>query len=267
MLPATDSWISRADASTRAGVLLGKAGGSCARGCTSGEKLHWWGKGVTDEDCLSLAKALSAQSGRELKNLLLGTNSVGDACVRALASSARAGHLKELRALGLSGNRITDDGCEAWAGAWRDGGASLIDLYLSRQRGDGLTDRCATSLAAAIGAAGGSLRRLSMGDSGLSMSGLAALLQAAASGSSALRELSLNNNSICGRPSPPVVEALRRIADSAASCSANRSCAGRQRSLRLSIRKQHGCKALEEQAAAAAWRALQTELPSLEIAF
>ena len=106
------SWLTRADASTRLGQLM-SVSGSCTRGCSSGEKLHWWGKGITDSECLQLVALLGSQSGHELKNLLLGSNTIGDGCLSALSTAASRRHLNALQALGLSGNAITDAGCLA----------------------------------------------------------------------------------------------------------------------------------------------------------
>ena len=81
--------------------LLSAAGGSCSRGCTTAEKLHWWGKGIDDSDCAALAAALAgSKEPAKLKNLLLGSNSIGDACVAALAATAGKGALGELRSIG-----------------------------------------------------------------------------------------------------------------------------------------------------------------------
>ena len=101
------------EAVARVASLLAAAGGSCSRGCTTQDKLHWWGKGLGDDECVALAERLQEPGRPRLKNLLLGSNGVGDRCMRALASAARNGALSSLYALGLSRNRITDAGCEA----------------------------------------------------------------------------------------------------------------------------------------------------------
>ena len=100
------------EAVARVASLLA-AGGSCSRGCTTQDKLHWWGKGLGDDECVALAARLQEPGRPRLKNLLLGSNGVGDRCVRALSNAARNGALSSLYALGLSRNRITDAGCEA----------------------------------------------------------------------------------------------------------------------------------------------------------
>ena len=101
------------DAVARVASLLAAAGGSCSRGCTTQDKLHWWGKGLGDDECVALAERLQEPGRPRLKNLLLGSNGVGDRCMRALSDAARNGALSSLYALGLSRNRITDAGCEA----------------------------------------------------------------------------------------------------------------------------------------------------------
>ena len=101
------------EAVARVASLLAAAGGSCSRGCTTQDKLHWWGKGLGDDECVALAERLQEPGRPRLKNLLLGSNGVGDRCMRALSNAARNGALSSLYALGLSRNRITDAGCEA----------------------------------------------------------------------------------------------------------------------------------------------------------
>ena len=54
--------------------------------------------------------------------------------MHTLADLADHGHFQELRALGLSRNRISDAGCEVLAGALGRGGfPRLRDLYMSQQ--------------------------------------------------------------------------------------------------------------------------------------
>lgn len=176
--------------------MLSKAGGSCMKGCTTPDKLHWWGKMIGEAGCEELAIALSNQSTR-LANLLIGGNDVGDRCMVALAKLAGQGKLLKLQALGLSRNLITDKGCEALAGALARGEMpAMRDLYLSNNKQ--LGDRCAAALGDAISRGGlRSLARVSWGDSTMTDVGLTALLAAVRSGSSpSLRELTLNNNSV-----------------------------------------------------------------------
>ena len=107
-----------ADASaSRITTMLAAAGGSCSRGCTTQDKLHWWGKGLGDDDCIALAERLREPGRPRLKNLLLGSNKVGDRCIHALVGAADVGALSSLHALGLSRNQITDEGCQALGGA------------------------------------------------------------------------------------------------------------------------------------------------------
>ena len=185
--------------------------GSCTRGCTSKDRLHWWGARIGDAGCGMVADIVRrrSQSSSEaahikLSNLLLGQNDLGDACMHTLADLADHGHFQELRALGLSRNRISDAGCEVLAGALGRGGfPRLRDLYMSQQQAPGLGDRCASSLAQALEAARGprALEKISAGDNqGLTVEGLILLLHAmrhdagrSYRGAPLLRELSLRN--------------------------------------------------------------------------
>ena len=177
------------------------AGGRCSRGCTTSQQFHWWGKRIDDEACAVLSQHLSGARPPALKNLLLGSNPLGDACVHAIASAARGGALAELRSLGLSRTRITDSGCETLAGSLRHL-AHLRELYMSRL---GVSDRCAQALAASLSAARAPpLVRLSLNDNALSSRAVQELLRVLT-----LRELLLNNNTICSWRSE-MREALRQ---------------------------------------------------------
>ena len=99
----SESAAHMADASaSRITTMLAAAGGSCSRGCTTQDKLHWWGKGLGDDDCIALAERLREPGRPRLKNLLLGSNKVGDRCIHALVGAADVGALSSLHALGLS---------------------------------------------------------------------------------------------------------------------------------------------------------------------
>ena len=185
--------------------------GSCSRGCTAPNRLHWWGVRIGDEGCRVLG-SLVEQRSREasgsngLSNLLLGRNEVGDACIGVIADLADRGHFRHLKALGLSHNRVSDAGCELLAAALSKGGfPRLRDLYLSHQRAS-LGDRCFTALGNAIAASRGprEIEKISVGDnSGVSVDGLISLLTAMRVssrgggyvGAPRLRELSVRNNS------------------------------------------------------------------------
>jgi hypothetical protein len=165
------------EAVVRITSLLAAAGGSCSRGCTTQDKLHWWGKGLGDDECVALAERLQEPGRPRLKHLLLGSNHVGDRCIHALSSAARNGALKSLYALGLSRNRITDVGCEALAGAMRAGQLpQLTDLYISRNRvGNG----CAAALASVLRIPRAPpLKRIGLGDGSADEAGLSSLLAA-----------------------------------------------------------------------------------------
>ena len=165
------------EAAVRVTSLLEAAGGSCSRGCTTQDKLHWWGKGLGDDECVALAERLREPGRPRLKNLLLGSNYVGDRCIHALSSAARHGALKSLYALGLSRNRITDVGCEALAGAMRAGQLpQLTDLYISRNLvGNG----CAAALASVLRMPlAPPLKRIGLGDGSAGEAGLSSLLAA-----------------------------------------------------------------------------------------
>jgi len=165
------------EAVVRITSLLAAAGGSCSRGCTTQDKLHWWGKGLGDDECVALAERLQEPGRPRLKHLLLGSNYVGDRCIHALSSAARNGALKSLYALGLSRNRITDVGCEALAGAMRAGQLpQLTDLYISRNRvGNG----CAAALASVLRIPRAPpLKRIGLGDGSADEAGLSSLLAA-----------------------------------------------------------------------------------------
>ena len=187
--------------------------GSCSRGCTAPDRLHWWGVRIGDEGCRVLgglveqrAKSSSREAKDGLSNLLLGRNEIGDACIGLIADLADSGHFRNLKALGLSHNRISDAGCERLAAALSKGSfPHLRDLYLSHQSAN-LGDRCFTALGSAIAASRGprEIEKISAGDnSGVSVDGLISLLTAMRVsswgggyvGAPRLRELSVRNNS------------------------------------------------------------------------
>ena len=173
----TQQRLRMGEAAVRVTSLLEAAGGSCSRGCTTQDKLHWWGKGLGDDECVALAERLREPGRPRLKNLLLGSNYVGDRCIHALSSAARHGALKSLYALGLSRNRITDVGCEALAGAMRAGQLpQLTDLYISRNLvGNG----CAAALASVLRMPlAPPLKRIGLGDGSAGEAGLSSLLAA-----------------------------------------------------------------------------------------
>ena len=61
--------------------LLNRSLGSCSRGCTTRDRLHWWGAGIGDAGCARLGERLDGGE-LQLANLLLGGNGLGDACMR-----------------------------------------------------------------------------------------------------------------------------------------------------------------------------------------
>jgi hypothetical protein len=84
--------------------LLSNSFGSCSRGCTTIDKLHWWGASIGNAGCeelstqlVSASKPYDGKPARMVKNLLLGGNMVGDACMGALARAAAKGALKVRR--------------------------------------------------------------------------------------------------------------------------------------------------------------------------
>ena len=230
--------------------LLSAAGGSCSRGCTTAEKLHWWGKGIDDSDCAALAAALAgSKEPAKLKNLLLGSNSIGDACVAALAATAGKGALGELRSIGLSRNRITDLGCESFATAWASHMDKLRALYISKNQ---VGDRCALALATALGQRP-NLTSLSIVDNALTGAGLKGLLEALRPGH-ALREIAVSNNSIC---SPP--DSLGAALESAAA-------AGLQR-LVVKVAGRACAKHDDRDGAMRSWQALQQRVPQVRLVY
>ena len=205
-------------------AMLAAAGGSCSRGCTTPNKLHWWGRGIGDDGCGTLASILANETSRRppLENLLLGGNLLGDACLASLSAAAARGRLRSLRALGLSRNRITDYGCEMLAAQLAHGNLpSLHDLFLSKNV---VSDRCAAALGSAIGLTPGAcsgvascggaaqLERLGLNDNNISDGGLMRLL-AALSGNHTvgLRELSLSGNEQLCRRDDDLQAAIRRL--------------------------------------------------------
>lgn len=183
--------------------------GHCMRGCTTLDKLHWWGKGIGDDGCEYLASQLARNATRvgstetPLQNLLLGGNNVGDRCMKAIASLAATGKLRSLRALGLSTNAITDDGCVLIASAMERGHLpSLRDLYMSRNVA--VSDACAEALgvgitgrsdcSSCIGSA--ELERLGLNNNSISDLGVTRFLGSITKADAVLglRELSINDN-------------------------------------------------------------------------
>ena len=210
-------------------AMLAAAGGSCSRGCTTPNKLHWWGRGIGDEGCVTLASALANETSRgpPLENLLLGGNLLGDACMTSLSAAAARGRLRSLRALGLSRNDITDAGCEKLASNLALGHfPSLRDLFISK---NAVSDRCAAALGYAIGLTPGScsgavvigearcggaaqLERLGLNDNNISDDGLLWLLSALSGNHTIrLRELSLSNNEQLCRHDDALQAAVRRL--------------------------------------------------------
>lgn len=164
--------------------------GACSRGCTTSTKLHWWGARIGDVGCAELAARLSART-HNLTNLLLGSNGIGDACMRQIGSLADEGRLSTLRALGLSRNRVTDSGCRSLAAALERGGVPMLrELYLS---GNAIGDPCAADLGRALASPRAApLERLGINDLELlTDEGLVALLsplRATGGGARTLRE-------------------------------------------------------------------------------
>ena len=209
--------------------MLANAGGSCSRGCTTSDKLHWWGRRIGDAGCATLATLLNTTSDRKtpLQNLLLGGNDVGDACMASLAELAASGKLRSLRSLGLSNNKISDNGCERIAAAMERGQLPFLsDLYMSRNAA--LGDRCAaalgTAIAARMGACGSAdttcgsprMERLSLNENHVTDAGFTRLLHALAQGGARvrIRELSFNNNSLCRGDASVLRAALEALAGS-----------------------------------------------------
>lgn len=209
--------------------MLANAGGSCSRGCTTSDKLHWWGRRIGDAGCATLATLLNTTSDRKtpLQNLLLGGNDVGDACMASLAELAASGKLRSLRSLGLSNNKISDNGCERIAAAMERGQLPFLsDLYMSRNAA--LGDRCAaalgTAIAARMGACGSAdttcgsprMERLSLNENHITDVGFTRLLHALAQGGARvrIRELSFNNNSLCRGDASVLRAALEALAGS-----------------------------------------------------
>lgn len=188
--------------------------GSCSRGCTAPDRLHWWGLKIGDDGCAQLANMIETQPNRpSLTNLLLGQNDIGDACMVTIARVANAGYFKKLRALGLSRNRVTNSGCEALAAAMANGGFPLLrDLYFSQQTSD-LGDACVSSLGRALASPRGprQLEKISAGDNpALTVDGFVALLESVRAlpqggylGAPKLRELSARNiSNLCAALTP-----------------------------------------------------------------
>lgn len=194
-----------------------KSDGQCTRGCTLSDKIHWWGAGIGDAGCRAFGRILEAKSGTSkrtgpvaaLHNLLLGRNELGDGCMDVLVGLAARGFFQNLRALGLSRNKITDHGCRALGQSIAAGGLpNLRDLYLSANQD--LTDACFETLGRSLATplAPRSFERFSAGDLPLiGATGLIALLEPLRADANAtsgyrgapkLREVSLRNMSaIC----------------------------------------------------------------------
>ena len=171
--------------------------GDCTRGCTTTDKLHWWGRGLGDSECLALMSLLTASEGRlrrdtqsrRIQNLLLGSNDLGDQCAEAVAASAAAGALVELRALGLSRNRFTNRGCLLLARSLHHM-PRLCDFFFSKQVG--VDDECAYAIATALHEAPLSqLSRIGLASNNITFAGANALFRSAPP---SLTEIALDNN-------------------------------------------------------------------------
>jgi hypothetical protein len=206
-------------ASAHVARLLDQHGGSCSRGCTTIDKLHWWGMQLGDDGCRALSEQIIARR-LNLSNLLLGHSSVGDECIAAISGVASRGSFGNLKSLGLSRNaKLTDVGCETLAEAFASGHfPRLKELYLSNN--DMLGDRCAVALARAFAQPRGpqALEHLGLNDlHAISADGLLSLLaplSLSAGGGPRLREISLRNMSrVCVRSHlPRLVRALEALA-------------------------------------------------------
>ena len=195
--------LSEAEQVTKVHSMLKRATGDCTRGCTTTEKLHWWGAGIGDAGCNALATHLAAAppTKQSVKNVLLGGNGVGDACMASLSRAATSGALQSVTAMGLSRNNIGDEGVKLLAAALSSGGLGPQDLYISTNR---VGSAGAVALAAALAGerSGGSsalqrLKRLSLGDNRVGDEGAIALARALQAGrQSRLRLLNLSNNSL-----------------------------------------------------------------------
>ena len=256
--------------------------GTCSRGCTAPDKVHWWGANIGDDGCMIFA-GLAAEDGRtNLSNLLLGGNGLGDRCMLALDELARKGLMRHLRALGLSRNRITDAGCKTLAKSFAAGHwPRLRELYVSS---NDLTDDCFSALGVAMAAAAGPrlLEKVSAGDlPRVTARGLAQLLhhlrmdavsETGLVGGPRLRELALKNLSglACHDEAQraEIMTALSSLATEGGSESvttgrpprvaAAAPARARQRPLRIFLQKASGCReaALNDPkwiAAAARW--------------
>ena len=215
LLPSAAAALARFNASSSVG--------SCSRGCTAPDRLHWWGVPIGDAGCSLLGEMIEAQpkERKPLSNLLIGQSGVGDACMGTLAKVAANGHFRSLRALGISRNRVSNVGCEALAAAMADGRFPMLrDIYLSQQAAT-LGDRCAAALGAALASHSGptALEKISAGDNAaLTIDGLISLLQAIGAapgggylGAPNLRELSLRNiSNLCDALTPRQRDRLLR---------------------------------------------------------
>ena len=154
-------------------------------------QLRWWGAGIGDTGCASLGERLEADGSWTLTTILLGTNELGDGCMRTIGDLASHGKLKSLKTLGLSRNSITDDGCEALAKSFTSL-PLLRDLYLSSN--PALGDRCALALANAFATSTTSIEHISLHSlPKLTVGGVKGLLEALKSKEKA--KLSLEDNS------------------------------------------------------------------------
>ena len=173
--------------------------GSCTRGCTTSDKLHWWGAQIGDRGCQELGNVIVARK-MNLSNLLLGSNNIGDACMVVLASLAKQGAFAHLRALGLSRNRITDEGCATIAQALGEAHFPMLrDLFLSNN--DMLGDQCAHALGRALATSPNAVhvRRLGFNDlhrlTDLGLIALLTPLSFESGGGAAMEEISVKNSS------------------------------------------------------------------------
>eukprot|EP00965_Chrysotila_dentata_P011497 376093-Pleurochrysis_carterae.AAC.4 len=94
--------------------LLAAPEAPCSRLCTAPGKIHWWGAGLGDAGCEVIARTLEGpkyvRSHEALKNVLLGGNFLGPVCMQHLSYAAKAGVFREVSSLGLSRNRLGDEG-------------------------------------------------------------------------------------------------------------------------------------------------------------
>ena len=238
-----------ASAESRVLSLLNQGGGACTRGCTTADKLHWWGANIGDAGCRVLGEQIIERK-LTLSNLLLGGNNLGDECIEVLSKLGEQGVFSSLKAIGLSRNRFTDAGCRRLAtsiatGKW----LNLRDLFMSNN--EMLGDGCAARLGEAIRASGSksSLRRIGLNDlPKISNSGLISLLSPLSFASGAgttLEEISLKNcTAICD---PATLDELTKAigalsSSSSASGTATTTTTGGRRHLHLVLKSSERCR-------------------------